>query len=93
MNRTQSVDEVTKRAQEQIQAARLRAEKDLERATKQANKTLERSNRTARQHPVMLGAIAGTAIVGGVAAWFLSRGRSPQIPRGNASAQRSKFAP
>ncbi|MCW8195149.1 hypothetical protein F6455_10160 [Proteobacteria bacterium 005FR1] len=74
--RTDSIDEATRRAQEQIHAARLRAERDLERATKQANRALERSRDTMREHPMMIGAIAGTAIVGGLAAWLLSRKRS-----------------
>lgn len=91
MNRTQTVDEATKRAQEQIHAARLRAEKDLERATKQANRALERSNRSVRQHPAMVGAIAGTAILGGIAAWMLSRNRSAKF-LGDGSAKRSKLS-
>ncbi|MEX1034253.1 MAG: hypothetical protein WDZ30_12890 [Cellvibrionaceae bacterium] len=76
MNRTQTLDEATRKAQDQIHAARLRAEKELERATKQANRALEKSQHTVREHPVMIGAIAGTAILGGVAAWLFSRNRS-----------------
>lgn len=90
MNRTQDLDEVSKRAQEQIHAARLRAEKELERATKQANRTLERTNRSARQHPAMIGAIAGTAILGGIAAWMLNRNRSASLP-GDTSARARRF--
>jgi F0F1-type ATP synthase membrane subunit b/b' len=74
--RTDSIDEATRRAQEEIHSVRLRAERDLERATKQATRTLERSRSTMREHPMMVGAIAGTAIVGGLAAWLLSRKRS-----------------
>lgn len=92
MNRTQSIDEATKRAQEQIHAARLRAEKELERATKQANRNLEKTGRTARQHPAMLGAIAGTAILGGVAAWFFNRNRSSQVGKSGVSPKRSRFS-
>lgn len=90
MNRTQPIDEVTKRAQEQIHAARLRAEQELERATKQANRALERSNRSMRQHPAIFGAIAGTAILGGIAAWVLSRNRSSSLSE-KLSTKRSKF--
>jgi ElaB/YqjD/DUF883 family membrane-anchored ribosome-binding protein len=78
MNRIESIDEATKRAQKQIYIARLRAEKELERATQQANRAVEKSGQTVRQHPLMFGAIAGTAIIGGVAAWLFSRKRSWQ---------------
>lgn len=78
MERTQSIDKATRQAQEQIQAARLKAERELERATKQAHRALEKANRTSREHPRMLTAIAGTAVMGGIAAWLLSRKRAEQ---------------
>lgn len=76
MERTQPFERATRQAQEQIQLARLRAERDLERATKQAHRALEKANRTTRENPKVLTAIAGTAVMGGIAAWLLTRKRT-----------------
>ncbi|MGQ9427185.1 hypothetical protein ACXYTJ_16030 [Gilvimarinus sp. F26214L] len=72
---TNAMDDATRRAQQQIQAVRHRAQKELERAAARADRALGKSNRTTQQYPVVLAAIAGTAVVGGVAAWLLSRKR------------------
>lgn len=76
MDATQTIEEARKRAQQQIHAARLRAERDVARATKQATRALNKGNRTLRQHPGIVGAVAGTAVLGGVAAWLFGRRRN-----------------
>lgn len=70
-----ALEDATKRAQQQIQAVRYRAQKELERAAKQADKALHR-NQTEQKYSMWLGAIIGTAALGGAAAWLLNRRRS-----------------
>lgn len=72
MDSTQIIEQAKVRAHQQINAARVRAERDLERATEKANRVLAKGNQAARQHPGILGAILGTVILGGIAAWLFS---------------------
>lgn len=75
MKQNNSLEDATRRAQAQIQAVRHRAQKELERATKQATRALQKSN-SEQKYSILLGAIIGTAALGGAAAWLMNRRRS-----------------
>jgi len=77
MNRTETIDEAIRHGKEQIHAARLRAEKEVERAARQASRALgsralDKPRQALREHPMLIGAVAGAAILGGLAAWMLN---------------------
>lgn len=75
MRQNHSLEDATRRAQEQIQAVRQRAQKELEHAAKQASRTLQKSS-SEQRYSMWLSALIGTAALGGAAAWLMNRRRS-----------------
>lgn len=70
-----SLEDATRRAQDQINAVRERAQKELERVTKQADRALKKPS-SEQKYSMWLSAIIGTAALGGAAAWLMNRRRS-----------------